>query len=109
MKRKITPAKKVCPYPCCPHNVLFQVFNTDAEPVVTKWVEENGACMLEITTEEEAAGVAGMRRGATLVEIAETYQVRLNAVQEAIARALKKARKIIEGDENLLSLNDIFG
>lgn len=61
-KPVIHPAKKVCPYSLCRHNILFQLFNTDKEPVATDWVKENGACMLAISEEEKKAGVAGMRR-----------------------------------------------
>ena len=89
----ITPAQKVCPYICCEHNVLFQIFNVDKDPVVTEWVRECGACMCEITPEEEQGGVAGMRRAASQKEIAEIYGVWDTAVQQCEDKALKKLRK----------------
>jgi hypothetical protein len=98
-KNPIIPAKKVCPYTLCPHNVLFQIFEVDHQPVITDWVRENGACMREISPEEERDGVAGMRRGTTQEEIAKIYGIRLFAVQQKETRAFGKLRKAIEGLE----------
>jgi hypothetical protein len=101
----ITPAKKMCPYNCCPHNTQFQDFDTDAEPIVNDWVRENGACMLEITEEEQREGVAGMRRGATLQEIADHYQVCYNAVYEVEQSALSKSKKLFKLSQRDLGFN----
>ncbi len=86
-------AKKVCFYTDCPHSMLRQIFRCKADPDVTPYVEEAGACMCEITPEEERAGFPGMRRGATQEEIAEIYGVWLNAVQTAENKAIKKLQK----------------
>jgi hypothetical protein len=78
----ITPAKIVCPFRECKHNMLQQIFNSKSVPVVTEYVREAGACMCEITPEEELSGLPGMRRGATAWEIADIYGVSYNAVWE---------------------------
>jgi hypothetical protein len=92
----ITPALFVCSCRSCPNNMLKQIFNSKVIPVINEYVKEAGACMCEITPEEERAGIPGMRRGATHDEIAEIYGVCYNAVWETEEKALKRIRKKIE-------------
>ena len=91
----IIPAKMVCPLRSCPHHMLQKIFKVKAEPVITNYVIEAGGCMCEITPEEEQDGLCGMRRSATQEEIAEIYQVWLNAVQTVENKAIKTLQKRI--------------
>lgn len=86
-------SKFICFHTECSHNMLRQIFCVKREPVVTKYVEEAGGCMREISSEEGMLGYPGMRRGATLEEIAEIYQVHLYSVQFCEDKAMKKIQK----------------
>jgi hypothetical protein len=96
-QKGIIPAKMVCPFQACPHHMLHeQIFQTKSEMVVNDFIREAGGCMLEISPEEEQAGMCGMRRGCSQEELAEVFGVYLFTVQSAEYKALKTLQERME-------------